>query len=422
MTVLGDDAELSHAPHEQERYLRGMEALVSTVRELASAQDLNHVVSIVRDRTRDLTGADGATFVLRDEDQCHYVEENAIAPLWAGRRFSIHECISGWAMLNRQTAAIEDIYVDDRIPHDAYRPTFVKSLVMVPVRAEESIAAIGSYWADRHVATPAELGILQALADSTAVAIENVTVHAELEARVEERTAQLQRAYHDLEQLALGVTHDLRNPLATIDGFAELLRIRHGAALGGDGLELVGAVERCVSGMQDLVMELQTYARAGSRTLELTSVELKALVAEVLERLGDLIDSSGLTVECGQLPEVPVDRLLFTQVIQNLIANAAIHAVGRTPPVVRLAAERPPTGGWEITVADNGPGIPDDEKEAVFEPFARGSGSGDRQGSGLGLAICARIAERHGGTITVGDAPAGGAKFTVRLPDPAHGT
>src|SRR5258705_3687257 len=99
---------------------------------MSLAGDVATVQNIVRLAARQLTGADGATFVLRDGDRCFYADEDAIAPLWKGQRFPMSACISGWSMLNRRAAVIEDIYADARIPHDAYRPTFVHSLVIVP--------------------------------------------------------------------------------------------------------------------------------------------------------------------------------------------------------------------------------------------------------------------------------------------------
>ena len=108
--------------------------LLDAIERLSLARSIEDVVAVVRDNARVLAGADGVCFVLRDGDLCHYVEENAIGPLWKGRKFPMSACISGWAMLNRATAVIPDIYQDPRSPHDAYRPTFVQSLVMVPVR------------------------------------------------------------------------------------------------------------------------------------------------------------------------------------------------------------------------------------------------------------------------------------------------
>jgi putative nucleotidyltransferase with HDIG domain len=156
------------------------------VQELSFARSISEIQSVVRTVARRLTGADGATFVLRDGDYCLYADEDAISPLWKGQRFPIDVCIGGWAMLNRMPVAIEDIYADDRIPHDSYRPTFVKSLAMVPIRTLDPVGAIGNYWASSHQPTTDELELLQALADSTAVAIENVRVYEELErARIE---------------------------------------------------------------------------------------------------------------------------------------------------------------------------------------------------------------------------------------------
>ena len=178
--------------------LHGMFDLVEVVQRLSLARDVPTVQEIVRRAARMLTGADGATFVLRDGDRCYYADEDAIAPLWKGQRFPMNACISGWTMLNRQPAIIEDIYADDRIPHDAYRPTFVKSLVMVPIRTLDPVGAIGNYWARPHAPTQAEVQILQALADTTAVALENVRVITELEERVNARTAELQASNEQL--------------------------------------------------------------------------------------------------------------------------------------------------------------------------------------------------------------------------------
>ena len=168
--------------------------LIGLVQRLSLARSLPEIQSIVRTGARRLTGADGATFVLRDGDKCFYADEDAIEPLWKGQRFPLGQCISGWAMNNRSPVAIEDIYVDDRIPHAAYRPTFVKSLAMVPIRRLDPVGAIGNYWADMRRPSDHELDLLQALADSTAVAIENVQVYDQLDAARTETLQCLARA------------------------------------------------------------------------------------------------------------------------------------------------------------------------------------------------------------------------------------
>jgi len=142
--------------------------------ELEATPDLTAIGQVVRTAARTLTGAMGATFVLRDDDRCFYADEDAIAPLWKGQRFPMTSCISGWAMLNVATAIVPDIEADPRIPLEAYRPTFVRSLAMVPVGSPTPVAAIGAYWSVPRTPHPDEVDRLEALAAATAAAIDRV--------------------------------------------------------------------------------------------------------------------------------------------------------------------------------------------------------------------------------------------------------
>jgi putative two-component system response regulator len=155
--------------------------LLGAIQRLSLARTLPEIQEIVRTAARRLTGADGAALVLSDGEQCFYADEDAIAPLWKGQRFEKSICISGWVMDHRQPAVIGDVYADERIRHQAYRPTFVRSLAMVPIRQYDPLGAIGNYWASQHEATGEEVQMLQALADSTAVALENVRTYQQLE-------------------------------------------------------------------------------------------------------------------------------------------------------------------------------------------------------------------------------------------------
>jgi diguanylate cyclase (GGDEF)-like protein len=168
------------------------------VQRLSFALNMEEIVNIVRTAARQLTGADGASFVLRDGNFCFYVDEDAIAPLWKGQRFPLEMCISGWVMNTGESVTIPNVFLDPRIPVEAYRPTFVRSMAMVPIqppiRTQSPVGAIGSYWATTHRPTSEQLRILQALADSTAVAMENVRIHQELEERLRQRTEELEAA------------------------------------------------------------------------------------------------------------------------------------------------------------------------------------------------------------------------------------
>ncbi len=249
-------------------YVRAMTRLLQAVQELSLARSLIDIQRIVRTAARELTGCDGATFVLRDDGKCYYADEDAIAPLWKGSRFPMEICISGWAMLNRDAAVIPDIYADDRVPHEAYRPTFVKSLVMVPIRTLDPVGAIGNYWAYERQPTPREISLLRALADSTSIAMENVQVYSELEQRVRDRTAALELANDEIRRLSL--TDDLTG-LNNRRGFhlladAALLAARtHGhdcvlAFLDVDGLKRINDEEGHDAG-DDLITDVAEVLR-----------------------------------------------------------------------------------------------------------------------------------------------------------------
>lgn len=161
-----------HSPQRTDEVLDIPVSLDELTAQLGGAVSLKEVMAIVRRGARSLIQADGITFVLRDGNNCHYAEEDAISPLWEGSRFPIETCVSGLAMLSGEPVAIEDIYADSRVPHAAYRPTFVRSLLMMPVSCEgQPVAAIGAYWARRHTPTTADIDRLRQIAEAAAAAI-----------------------------------------------------------------------------------------------------------------------------------------------------------------------------------------------------------------------------------------------------------
>jgi PAS domain S-box-containing protein len=166
---------------------------------LSLARDLDSIMMIVRKAVISLTSADGTTFILLENDQCYYADEEAIAPLWKGRRFPLSECISGWAIIHKKAVAIPDVFSDERIPHDVYKTTFVKSLLMVPIRSAEPLGAIGIYWSQEHRSSDDEQYCMQAIADSTAVALENVRVNLQLRNKIDELAKERHRLTEIIE-------------------------------------------------------------------------------------------------------------------------------------------------------------------------------------------------------------------------------
>lgn len=141
--------------------------LLDVADQLTLALTPSDLAGIIKHAARQLIGADGVSIIFREGDQCHYVDEDAVSPLWKGQKFPMDGCVSGWAMHHRQPVTIENIEQDQRVPLNLYRHSFVKSLALSPIGQNDPIGAIGVYWAERHVITEAELALLNALCNMT---------------------------------------------------------------------------------------------------------------------------------------------------------------------------------------------------------------------------------------------------------------
>jgi signal transduction histidine kinase len=392
-----------------------MERFVAIVQELSLARDLERIMSVVRQAARELTGADGATFVLREGDMCHYADEEAIAPLWKGRRFPMSACISGWVTANRQPAVIEDIYADPRILADVYRSTFVKSLVMVPIRASDPVGAIGNYWAAQHRAGAEEIRLLQALADSTSVALQNVHLYAGLEQEAANRAAHLQMLNEELEAFSYTVSHDLRAPLRHIDGYVGLLRAEAGPSLSAAShrrLDVIAESARRVGTLIDDLLELSRMSRSELRR---GPVDVHQLIEEIRSELGREIAGREIRWEIGDLPIVDGDRAMLKQVWFNLLSNAVKFTRQRDRAVIAIRATVR-TGETEFTVRDNGTGFDMRLAHNLFRVFQRLHQEDEFEGTGVGLANVRRIVGRHGGRTWAEGEVNRGASFHFTLP------
>jgi signal transduction histidine kinase len=412
-----DEAPLqSAAPSAVQRNNEAMRHLVDVVQQLSLARDLETIMAIVRLAARELTGADGATFVLKDGPNCYYAEENAIEPLWKGQRFPLTACVSGWAMNHREAVMIPDIYLDDRVPQDAYRPTFVKSLAMVPIRTANPIGAIGNYWAHHHVATADELALLEALANTTAVAMENVQVYAELEERVAARTRELAVANKELEAFSYSVSHDLRAPLRAVNGYCRIFIEDFGAETPAEGLQVLGKAMAGAERMGALIEDLLEFSRLSRQPLDASSVSLNGLAQRALD--AQHLATSGRNIETtlAELGNCEGDASLLEQVFVNLITNACKFTRGRDPARIEIGAEQR-NGERVLFVRDNGAGFDMKFAGKLFGVFQRMHTPQEFEGTGVGLSIVQRVIERHGGRIWAEAEVGRGATFYFTLPE-----
>ena len=155
--------------------------LFAAAERLANARSLDDVVEVVRTAARSIAGAQGITVVFGEGDECVYVAEDAIEPLWAGQRFPRSSCVSGWVMIHGEPAIIPDISADPRVPYHLYKATFVRSMVMMPVDTGSQPMAIGAYWAEADAPDQLSIEMLGQLARLVGAAVRNVSLQTSFE-------------------------------------------------------------------------------------------------------------------------------------------------------------------------------------------------------------------------------------------------
>lgn len=386
------------------------------MKELSLARDISTITQIVRTAARQLVNADGATFVLRDGDQCYYADEDAIAPLWKGRRFPMSACASGWVMEHAKDVVIDDIYADERIPQDAYRPTFVKSMAMVPIREKAPVGAIGVYWAAPHRATTEELTALRALANSTSTAIEIADSLARV-LRLSNECEVMAQQNREREEQSAYTLHDLKSPAMAIS-MAAALRLRASDLSDADRKYWTKA-QASAELVHQTAMNLLDIARAehGKLTPKVVPTNLAALLEDVQSMFAAQAEMVGQTLDVVPTEAVEnaaFDPELVRRVLQNLTDNALRHSAknGR----VTLEAKR---DGESVAfaVSDEGPGVPDEMKNAIFDKYIQIRGlNANRSGQGLGLTFCRSAVEAHGGRIWIEDNQPVGTRFCFTIP------
>ena len=236
---------------------------------------------------------------------------------------------------------------------------------------------------------------------------------AAVSTQLRERAEELERSNADLERFAYVASHDLAEPLRTISGFTTLLGRRYKGQLDREADEFIGFIEDGTRRMQDLIRALLDLSRAGQSASNPQRVDLAAALADVLNGLHAQIRDQNATVRAEGLPVVTGDPAQLRQLLQNLVANA-VKFRGDALPVVTVSARRMDGHRVEVSVTDNGIGVPPDQADRIFEPFQRAAAG--HEGAGIGLAVCARIVATHRGRIWVEAREEGGSVFRFTLP------
>src|SRR5207342_895178 len=235
-----------------------------------------------------------------------------------------------------------------------------------------------------------------------------------LEARVALRTRELSQANQELEAFAYSVSHDLRAPLRSIDGFSRLLAEHYSGVLDQAGLEQLTRVRNAAGRMAELIDSLLKMSGVGRGGMTPVPLDLDRIAAEVLGELRAGEPERQVDAQIESPLHVVADQGLVRSLLQNLLGNAWKFSKDR--PVARVDVGRNERG--EFFVRDNGVGFAQEYADKLFRPFQRLHSQDEFGGHGIGLASVKRIVERHGGTIRAEGVPGERATFYFTLPEP----
>ena len=241
----------------------------------------------------------------------------------------------------------------------------------------------------------------------------DVTEREVLIRRLERANAGLKQSHSDLRRFALVAAHDLKEPLATIRKHTESITA---SGPGGSGTEFEDRLLSISSNCQrltGLVNHMLTVAQVASAPLRLEPTPGETLVCMAVSQLQAQIEGEHARVLTGAIPEVVGDQLQLSRVLQNLISNAIRYRHPEREPEIHITGTES-ADEVRIDVRDNGCGLPEDERERIFEPYRRLHGE-EIPGSGLGLWICRQLVERHGGRIWVESSDENGSVFSFAL-------
>ncbi|OIB55457.1 PAS domain-containing sensor histidine kinase [Natrialba sp. SSL1] len=240
-----------------------------------------------------------------------------------------------------------------------------------------------------------------------AVAHFDITDRYEYQRRLEESNERLQ-------QFAHVASHDLQEPLRMVTRYLQLLESRYGDDLDDDAETFIEFAVDGAERMEAMIEGLLAYSRVETQGASFDSVDLNAVLDDVLTDLSVRIDETDAEITAEPLPTVSGDASQLRQLFQNLLENALQYS-GEENPRVTLSATRD-EDEWILSVSDEGIGIDHEETDRVFEVFQRLHSHEEYEGAGIGLALCRRVVERHGGDIWVDSDPEAGSTFSFTLP------
>jgi len=400
-----------------------LEALREIGETVSSSLDVDHVLSTIAMHAVQLSGTDGGSIMeYSDRDRCFrvrsvYRTQSEVVERLSAVRIELDASLVGQAARERRPIVVRDlgrVELDShlRILHEAGW----RSLVAVPMLREDQI--VGSLIVRRREVgdfTEETVDLLETFASQSALALLNAQLFRELK----EQSVELELASRHKSEFLASMSHELRTPLNAVLGFSEVLLERMFGDINERQEEYLRDIHGSGQHLLELLNEILDLSKveAGRMELEYSSFHLPSVLGGAVSMLRERAALHGITVDVEVEPgvdEVYADELRLKQVLLNLVTNAVKFTGDGGSVLVRAAQEG---AEIQITVSDTGVGIPEEDRERIFESFQQGGrGSSREEGTGLGLTLSRRIVELLGGRMWLDTEVGRGSTFGFSIP------
>jgi signal transduction histidine kinase/DNA-binding response OmpR family regulator len=412
-------AERKRAQKNLQRRNQELNQLNRWGQELTATLDLQQVTKHLLKAATETIGAQGASIWLWDEEVddclvCRAVTDRGQDQSPVNLRLRAGQGVAGWVAKSGESIVVHKVSDDPRFYSgiDKHTGVHTLSLIAVPLRTHNGLLGVlevinkleSDFDED-------DLALAETLAASAAIAADN----ARLVDALHQRTEELEVRNAELDAFAHTVAHDLKNPLAQIVGFADLLRQTFVTMAEKEIGSLLGIITRSGRKMSSIINELLLLSSVRQmEEIATSALDMASIVTQVQERLGSMIQSYEAELV---LPKAWPVALGYGPWVEEVWANYMSNAIkyGGQPPRVELGATENGQGKVRFWIRDNGLGLTAEEQERLFTPFTR-LDQVRVEGQGLGLSIVRRIAQKLGGQVGVESKVGEGSVFWFSLP------
>src|SRR5262245_41505173 len=406
---------------------RDLTALGDVGRAVSSTLDLKAVLKTIVSRAVELSGTDGGSiFYFRKDIGRFELGETTGLDEGGISKFRRLDIAAGQTGLGAAIASGMPLQVGDitKRPSNALRDAAIeaglRAALIVPLRSSDApLGALVLHRRQPGEFSPGVVTLMQSFADQSVIALENARLFDE----IAQKSRELEIASQHKSQFVANMSHELRTPLAAILGYAELMQEGFYEPLGQKSLDALTRIRSNGKHLLGLINTVLDIAKieSGQFTLNMTEYAIESVVETVRSATESLAQNKKLALMTEVAKSLPMglgDEQRLTQVLLNLVGNAIKFT---DTGEVRVTAKAI-NGHFNVSVADTGPGIPEEEQKRIFEQFHQidSSLTKAKGGTGLGLAIAKQIVEMHGGRIWVESTPGKGATFQMELPTRAE--